>query len=247
MNRYISSFLVSAVLMLFVHEVPAQVLPEGVLKKLSDYGFNSVYEQQPLAYGYDALEPYIDAETMEIHYTKHHAAYTSNLNKAVAGQEWSSKPLLDIFSEIEKYPVAVRNNGGGYYNHLLFWKMMKPGGGGMPDGQLLGAINKAFGSFDAFREQFNQAAATRFGSGWAWLSVDAEGNLFVSSTANQDNPLMSTEAKRGIPVLALDVWEHAYYLKYRNKRTDYIGAFWNVINWDEVSRRYMEAMKALNR
>ncbi|OFY16571.1 MAG: superoxide dismutase [Bacteroidetes bacterium GWE2_42_24] len=209
--------------------------------------YAGAYRQLPLPYAYSALEPYIDAATMEIHYSRHHAAYTSNLNKAVEGQPWSSTPLFDLFMEIEKYPMAVRNNGGGYYNHLLFWQLMKPGGGGLPTGKLSKAIDETFGSFEKFQSEFNSNASSQFGSGWAWLSVNAEGKLFVSSTANQDNPLMSIAKNRGIPVLCIDVWEHAYYLKYQNKRTDYVKAFWSVINWDEVSRRYEEAIKAVRK
>lgn len=225
----------------------SQGLTKDQLKQTGDYKYAGEYRQLPLQYAYSALEPYIDAATMEIHYSKHHAAYTSNLNKAVEGQAWASVPLFDIFHEIEKYPVSVRNNGGGYYNHLLFWQLMKPDGGGLPAGKLLEAINETFGSFEKFQSEFNSNASSRFGSGWAWLSVNEEGKLFVSNTANQDNPLMSTEKNQGIPVLCIDVWEHAYYLKYQNKRVDYVKAFWSVINWDEVFRRYEEALKAFGK
>ena len=190
-----------------------------------------------LRYAYDALEPYIDARTMEIHYTKHHGAYTTNLNNALAGSEWQDRKIEEILASISKLPVAVRNNGGGYYNHNLFWTIMSPSGGGQPSGDLGAAINTHFGSFEKFRELFTQAAMTRFGSGWAWL-VKSGNELKVTSTPNQDNPLMDIAEVRGIPILGIDVWEHAYYLKYQNRRNEYVGAFWNVINWDEVSRRF---------
>jgi len=196
-----------------------------------------VYELPSLAYDYAALEPNIDARTMEIHYTKHHGAYTTNLNNALAGSEWQDRKIEEILASISKLPVAVRNNGGGYYNHNLFWKIMSPAGGGQPSGDLGAAINTHFGSFEKFRELFTQAAMTRFGSGWAWL-VKSGNELKVTSTPNQDNPLMDIAEVRGIPILGIDVWEHAYYLKYQNRRNDYVGAFWNVINWDEVSRRF---------
>ena len=190
-----------------------------------------------LDYAYNALEPNIDARTMEIHHTKHHAGYTNNLNAAIEGTELAGKSIEDIMSGISKHPVAVRNNGGGYYNHDLFWKVMSPNGGGKPSGKVLEAIEKSFGSFDTFKEQFSKAAATRFGSGWAWLVKKQDGSLVVSSTPNQDNPLMDVAEVKGTPILGLDVWEHAYYLKYQNLRPDYIGAFYNVINWDEVAKR----------
>ncbi|MBP1667766.1 MAG: Manganese/iron superoxide dismutase [Bacteroidetes bacterium] len=196
-----------------------------------------VYELPSLAYDYAALEPNIDARTMEIHYTKHHGAYTTNLNNALAGSEWQDRKIEEILASISKLPVAVRNNGGGYYNHNLFWTIMSPSGGGQPSGDLGAAINTHFGSFEKFRELFTQAAMTRFGSGWAWL-VKSGNELKVTSTPNQDNPLMDIAEVRGIPILGIDVWEHAYYLKYQNRRNEYVGAFWNVINWDEVSRRF---------
>jgi len=195
------------------------------------------YELPSLAYDYAALEPNIDARTMEIHYTKHHGAYTTNLNNALAGSEWQDRKIEEILASISKLPVALRNNGGGYYNHNLFWTIMSPSGGGQPSGDLGAAINTHFGSFEKFRELFTQAAMTRFGSGWAWL-VKSGNELKVTSTPNQDNPLMDIAEVRGIPILGIDVWEHAYYLKYQNRRNDYVGAFWNVINWDEVSRRF---------
>lgn len=194
------------------------------------------FELPKLDYAYNALEPYVDAQTMEIHHTKHHGAYTSKLNAAIEGTELENKSIEDILSSISKSSAAVRNNGGGFYNHNLFWKIMSPSGGGTPSGELLDAINKYFGSFDKFKEDFSNAAATRFGSGWAWL-VKKGDELVVTSTPNQDNPLMDLADVKGTPILGLDVWEHAYYLKYQNKRPDYIAAFWNVINWDEVTKR----------
>ncbi len=198
------------------------------------------FEQAKLAYAFDALEPYIDALTMEIHYGKHHLAYTNNFNKAVEGPEFDNLTAEQIFANVSKYPAAVRNNGGGYYNHGLFWQVMGPNKGGVPTGEVAAAIDAAFGSFEKFKELFNNAAATRFGSGWAWL-VAVDGKLVVTSTPNQDNPLMDDAVVKGTPVLLLDVWEHAYYLKYQNKRPDYIANFWNVVNWDEVNRLFKEA------
>ncbi|TLX74911.1 superoxide dismutase [Labilibacter sediminis] len=195
------------------------------------------FELPKLDYAYDALEPHIDARTMEIHHTKHHAGYINNLNAAIEGTDLAGKSIEDILSGISAHSVAVRNNGGGFYNHDLFWKVMSPNGGGLPTGELLQAIEKNFGSFDAFKDRFSKAAATRFGSGWAWLVKQQDGSLVVSSTPNQDNPLMDIAEVKGTPILGLDVWEHAYYLKYQNLRPDYIGAFWNVINWDEVTKR----------
>ena len=191
-----------------------------------------------LSYDYNALEPYIDARTMEIHHSKHHAAYTANLNKAVEGTSVEGKSIEEIFSGISSQPAAVRNNGGGFYNHNLYWSVMGPGGGGEPTGALLDAINSAFGSFDEFKTKFSTAAATRFGSGWAWLVKQADGSLAVSSTPNQDNPLMDLAEVKGTPVLGIDVWEHAYYLKYQNRRPEYIEAFWNVINWEAVASKF---------
>jgi Fe-Mn family superoxide dismutase len=196
------------------------------------------FELPKLDYAYDALQPHIDARTMEIHHTKHHAAYTTNLNAAIDGTELAGKSIEELMANISKYPVAVRNNGGGFYNHNLFWKVLAPKGGGEPKGELLSAIEQAFGTFAQFKEQFNKAAATRFGSGWAWLVKLPNGGLVVSSTPNQDNPLMDLAEVKGTPILGLDVWEHAYYLNYQNRRPDYIAAFWNLINWDEVSLRF---------
>lgn len=190
-----------------------------------------------LPYAYDALEPYIDARTMEIHHTKHHNAYTTNLNAAIAGTDLDNQSIETILTTLDMNNAAVRNNAGGYYNHNLFWEIMAPKAGGQPTGELAEAINDAFGSFDNFKTAFSKAAATRFGSGWAWLCVHKGGKVEVCSTANQDNPLMPT-MQCGFPILGLDVWEHAYYLNYQNRRPDYIEAFFNVINWDKVAELY---------
>jgi Fe-Mn family superoxide dismutase len=198
------------------------------------------FELPALPYAYDALEPYIDKMTMEIHHTKHHNAYVTNLNKAVEGTEMEGKSLEDLMANISKYSVAVRNNGGGHWNHSLFWTLMKKGGGGEPTGALADAIKSAFGSFADFKTQFSNAGATRFGSGWAWL-VKQNGKLVIGSTPNQDNPLMDVSDLKGTPVLGLDVWEHAYYLKYQNRRPEYIENWWNVINWDEAAKKFSEA------
>lgn len=198
------------------------------------------FELPKLAYAYDALEPHIDARTMEIHHSKHHAGYTKNLNAAIAGTNLENQSIEEILSNISKHSVAIRNNGGGFYNHDLFWKVMSPNGGGKPSGNLLSAIERDFGSFDAFKEEFSKAAATRFGSGWAWLVKQTDGKLVVSSTANQDNPLMDIVEVKGTPILGLDVWEHAYYLKFQNRRPDYISEFWEVINWEEVAKRFQD-------
>lgn len=199
------------------------------------------FELPALPYAHNALEPHVDSMTMEIHHGKHHAAYVNNLNAALNGTENEGKSLESLMANISKLPAAVRNNGGGHYNHSLFWTIMSPNGGGAPTGELAAAINSAFGSFDAFKEKFASAAATRFGSGWAWLCVE-NGVLKVCSTPNQDNPLMDVVTDcNGTPILGLDVWEHAYYLKYQNRRPDYIAGFWNVVNWDEVARRYAAA------
>ncbi len=199
------------------------------------------FELPPLPYAYDALEPHIDANTMQIHHGKHHAAYVNNLNAALTGTPHEGKSLEELMSIVSQLSPAVRNNGGGHYNHSLFWTVLSPNGGGAPTGELASAIARDFGSFETFKEKFAQAAATRFGSGWAWLCAE-KGKLSICSTPNQDNPLMDVVTDcHGIPVLGLDVWEHAYYLKYQNRRPDYISAFWNVVNWEEVSRRYAAA------
>ncbi len=196
------------------------------------------FELTTLPYAYDALEPNIDARTMEIHHSKHHAGYTSKLNAAIEGTDLGSKSAEDLCKGMDMNNGAVRNNGGGYYNHDLFWKVMSPNGGGQPSGALADAINDAYGSFDGFKDAFSAAAATRFGSGWAWLCVHNGGKVEVCSSANQDNPLMPGIGCGGTPILGLDVWEHAYYLNYQNRRPDYITAFFNVINWEEVSARF---------
>lgn len=195
------------------------------------------FELPKLPYAYNALEPHIDAQTMEIHHSKHHNAYTTNLNAAIAGTPSENQTIEEILANCADTP-AVRNNGGGFYNHNLFWTVMSSNGGGEPTGDLANAINAAFGDFAGFKDTFSKAAATRFGSGWAWLCVQKGGAVEVCSTANQDNPLMNNIGCSGTPILGLDVWEHAYYLKYQNRRPDYVSAFFNVINWEEVSRRY---------
>jgi superoxide dismutase, Fe-Mn family len=200
----------------------------------------SKFELPALPYSYDALEPYIDKLTMEIHHDKHHAAYVANFNKAVEGTAAEGKTFDEIFKDISKYTMGVRNNGGGVYNHSMFWKVMKKNGGGVPTGPVAEAIKSSFGSFDDFKIAFNTAATTRFGSGWAWLIVNG-GKLSVISTPNQDNPLMDIAEAKGTPVLLLDVWEHAYYLKYQNRRPEYVANFWNVVNWDEVNKLYSMA------
>ncbi|MEK9601063.1 MAG: superoxide dismutase [Bacteroidota bacterium] len=195
------------------------------------------FELPQLPYAYDALEPHIDARTMEIHHGKHHAGYTNNLNAAIANTENDGKSIEDILRNLDMNNAAVRNNGGGFYNHSLFWSVMSPNGGGLPTGELADAINEAFGDFDSFKSAFSKAAATRFGSGWAWL-CSTNGKLDVCSSANQDNPLMPSIGCGGVPILGIDVWEHAYYLNYQNRRPDYVNAFFDVINWGEVSLRY---------
>ena len=192
----------------------------------------------PLAYAFDALEPHIDARTMEIHHDKHHQAYVTNLNNAIAGTDAEKLSIEEICKNISKYPMPVRNNGGGHYNHSLFWTLLKPNGGGLPSGALAEAINEAFGSFDEMKTKFNAAGTTRFGSGWAWLIKNNAGKLEICSTPNQDNPLMDVTEVKGSPILALDVWEHAYYLHYQNRRPDYIAAFWNAVNWEEAAKRF---------
>lgn len=198
------------------------------------------FELPKLPYSYDALEPHIDAKTMEIHHTKHHNGYTTKLNGAIEGTELEGKSIEAILGGLDMNNSAVRNNGGGFYNHSLFWNVLSPNGGGTPNGELSDAINSAFGSFEEFKNKFSSAAGTRFGSGWAWLCVHKGGKLEVCSTPNQDNPLMPGVACEGTPILGLDVWEHAYYLNYQNRRPDYVNAFFNVINWDEVSKLYAE-------
>lgn len=192
-----------------------------------------------LPYAYDALEPVIDKKTVEIHYDKHHRGYYTNFINAIKGTELEKMPITRIFSNITSHPDAVRNNAGGFFNHVLYWQNMSPDGGGEPTGELASAINKAFGNYKTFVEKFSEAAKTRFGSGWAWLAIDLNsGELFITSTPNQDNPLMNNSERRGIPILGLDVWEHAYYLNYQNKRADYVTAFWTKVNWPDVAEKY---------
>ena len=201
------------------------------------------FELAPLPYANNALEPNFDALTMEIHHDRHHNAYVTNLNAAVTGTPLEGKTLLELFSTISTLSPAVRNNGGGHYNHDLFWNILSPTGGGAPVGTLGKAIDAKFGSFDAFKEEFKKASITRFGSGWAWLVAQKDGSVAVSSTPNQDNPLMDVADVNGFPVIGLDVWEHAYYLKFQNKRPDYVDAFWNVVDWNKAEARYLSAQK----
>ena len=198
------------------------------------------FELPKLKYAFDALEPHIDARTMEIHHDKHHAGYTSKLNDAIKGTDQDGKNIENILNNLDMENKAVRNNGGGYYNHNLYWEIMSPEGGGKPEGELASAIDRDFGSFDAFKDSFSKAGAGQFGSGWAWLCVQEGGKLDICSTPNQDNPLMPGVGCGGTPILGMDVWEHAYYLKYQNQRPAYIEAFFNVINWDEVAKRYAQ-------
>jgi len=200
------------------------------------------FELPSLPYAFDALEPHIDARTMEIHHGKHHNGYVTNLNNAVAGTDLEGKSLEELM-KVAGSNTAVRNNGGGHYDHSLFWSILSPSGGGNPTGDLAGAINNKYANFDEFKDLFSKTAATRFGSGWAWLIVTATGDLEIVSSAHQDNPLMDVAEIKGTPILGLDVWEHAYYLNYQNRRPDYIGAFWNVVNWEEVNKRYLAALK----
>jgi len=200
-----------------------------------------MFELPKLPYDYDALEPHLDARTMEIHHTKHHNGYTTKLNKAIDGTDLAGKSIEAILENVSKHSTAVRNNGGGFYNHSLFWSVMSPNGGGKPSGDLANAIAEDLGGFDAFKDQFAAAAGSRFGSGWAWLVVGENGHLAVTSTPNQDNPLMDVADTEGTPILGLDVWEHAYYLNYQNRRPDYVQAFFSVIDWDAVGKRYADA------
>lgn len=215
-------------------EAPAMGNPDDVKAE-------GKFQMVKLGYAYDALEPYIDAKTMETHYSKHHVGYTNKLNKAITGTPNENKTIEEILKGMDMENKTLRNNAGGYYNHNLYWEIMAPNAGGEPKGALAEAINKDFGSFDSFKEKFSDAAATQFGSGWAWLYVDASGKLAVGQTPNQDNPLMPNVGVAGTPILAIDVWEHAYYLHYQNKRPDYISNFYNVINWDAVAKKYEAA------
>ncbi|MEE2770898.1 MAG: superoxide dismutase [Bacteroidota bacterium] len=196
-----------------------------------------------LPYSYDALAPHIDAETMEIHHSKHHQGYTNKLNAALEDGDYDGIKLENLFARVSSLSPAIRNNGGGFYNHSLFWTILSPEGGGKPSGALAEAIEASYGSFEAFKQEFEKAAATQFGSGWAWLIVDKENKVKVTATPNQDNPLMDVAEEKGTPILGLDVWEHAYYLNYQNKRPDYISAFWNIVNWTEVEKRFSAAKK----
>jgi superoxide dismutase, Fe-Mn family len=220
----------------------AVIATSGVAKGISILEAGSEFTLPPLPYALEALEPYIDKQTMGIHHDKHHAGYVRKLNKAVTENNLGGKSLDDILGSISKYPDAVRNNAGGHYNHSLFWRVMTPAGGGEPTGLLADAINAAFGDFAKFRDTFSKAASTRFGSGWAWLLVNKDGKLEVGSTPNQDNPLMDNSPLKGTPLLGIDVWEHAYYLKYQNKRGDYVKNWWRTINWKEVADR-LKAIK----
>lgn len=198
----------------------------------------------PLPYPSDSLEPNIDKQTMEIHHDKHHNAYVTNLNNAIAGTDMENKSIEDLLASVSTAPIAVRNNGGGHYNHTLFWNTISGSGGGQPTGTLADAITQKFGSFDTFKEEFTKAATTRFGSGWAWLIVTSEGELAITSSPNQDNPLMDIAEVKGFPIIGLDVWEHAYYLKYQNRRPDYIAAYFNVVDWNAAEKRYQQGKQA---
>ena len=225
-----STYFLLSFTLIFLFSLPAQAQ--------NMKGKNVNHEFPELPYAYDALEKAIDSETMNIHYNKHFRGYYDKFLKAIEGSALEMLTLEEIFANVSRSNAAVRNNAGGFYNHAMFWTIMSPDGGGKPGPKLEAAINKAFGSFDKFKAEFEAAAGSQFGSGWAWLSKDELGNLFVSSTPNQDNPLMDDVAKRGYPILALDVWEHAYYLRYQNKRTSYIGNFWEIVNWTEVEKRF---------
>jgi Fe-Mn family superoxide dismutase len=217
-----------------------------IMYQLGDNNLKYPYEQKELKFGFDALEPNIDAATMEVHFSKHHAGYTAKFNQAVEENGLNDKSIYQIFASTKDYPDFVRNNGGGFYNHFLFWQFLSPEGG-EPSENLANAINTTFGDLETFKGQFDDAAKSQFGSGWAWLCVDENGELFITHTSNQDNPLMDIADKNGIPILCLDVWEHAYYLNYQNKRAEYITNFWNIVNWNEVDRRYQEAMTVLGK
>jgi Fe-Mn family superoxide dismutase len=225
----------------FIEKGTLAAVAAGILTTQSGKAMSAILPPEalftlpPLPYDYSALEPHIDAQTMQLHHDKHHAAYIAKLNDALTAQHLTDNNIESICANISKYDMTIRNNGGGHYNHSFFWKLMKPGAGGIPTGKTAEALNNAFGNFDTFKKEFSDAAMKRFGSGWAWLVKDADGKLKIGSTPNQDNPLMDVSELKGIPLAGIDVWEHAYYLKYQNKRADYINAFWNVINWDEVA------------
>jgi superoxide dismutase, Fe-Mn family len=216
-----------------------------IMEQLPENQWVHPHELPELAYAYDALEPTIDAQTMETHHSKHHAGYTKKANAAIEENGLTDTPLVQSFAEIKKYPAALRNNGGGYYNHRLFWTFMTPGGSEF-EGEIAEAIQNEFGNFEAFKKDFEKAAATQFGSGWAWLILKSDGKLAITQTPNQDNPLMQTAEVNGIPLLNIDVWEHAYYLKYQNKRGDYISGYWDVINWPAVNERYLSAKEVIS-
>jgi Fe-Mn family superoxide dismutase len=222
-----------------VYAAPRALAGNGVLTSPDE---GAAPEFPPLPYAYDALEPYIDAMTMEIHYDKHHRAYFNNYVNAIKGTKIESLPVKEVFTTISKQPDVIRNNAGGFYNHTLFWNNLAKGSS-KPSSELASAINKGFGSFDKFKDTFSTAAKTRFGSGWAWLFLKDDKTLAIGSTPNQDNTLMDISPIKGIPLLLLDVWEHAYYLKYQNRRPEYVDAFWNIVNWEEVNRRYQEGLK----
>lgn len=226
----------------FIGSTLAFKLGDTFARKAPVY-FDGMHTLAPLPYANDALEPHIDKLTMEIHHDRHHKAYVDNLNKAIAGTDMEKLSIDQLLKDISKYPAAVKNNGGGHFNHTFFWQIMAPNAGGNPSGKLAEAITATYGSFDAMKVEFAKAATTRFGSGWAWLMVTPDKKIKISSTPNQENPLMDLTADKGTPILALDVWEHAYYLKYQNKRADYIAAFWNVVNWKKVSENFEAAMK----
>jgi len=226
---------------------PSLGIIEVDLTKLSENSLQFPFVQEPLAFDKSALEPYIDTTTMDVHYNKHHKTYTEKFNTAVEAENATKISIMEIFKNISKYSDAVKNNGGGYFNHLLYWKILTPNSTKEPIGESKEAIIKTYGSFEEFKKIFGDAAINRFGSGWAWLCMDKEGELFVSSTPNQNNPLMDIVAQKGLPLLLIDVWEHAYYLKYQNRRNEYVENFWNVINWNEVERRYQEAKSIVNK
>jgi Fe-Mn family superoxide dismutase len=212
------------------------------LISIASYIQSQPFTLPPLGYSYDALEPYIDSATMHIHHTRHHQGYVNNLNRAVEGTTWENRSVIELLLQVSQHSTAIRNNGGGHYNHTLFWEILSPRAQPMPSGALAQAIQQQYGSLDKLKDELNKAASTRFGSGWAWLSVTPDRMLKVSSTANQDNPLMDVVEERGIPILGIDVWEHAYYLQYQNKRGDYLTAIWEVLDWETVSRKYEQAL-----
>jgi superoxide dismutase, Fe-Mn family len=226
----------------FIGSTLAFKLSDIYASKSAPVFFDGMFTLPALPYANDALEPHIDKMTMEIHHDRHHQGYVTNLNKAVAGTDMEKLSIDQLLKDISKYPVGVRNNGGGHWNHSFFWQIMGPNAGGMPSGKLSDAITATYGGFDNMKAEFTKAASTRFGSGWAWLMVTPDKKLKIVSTANQDNPLMDIATDKGTPILALDVWEHAYYLKYQNKRADYVAAFWNVVNWKKVSENFEMAM-----